>query len=329
MRKLEIVLWVVSVTVPVIVMVIGFILVTNRKQKRDPSSEQPTSLPLISNNTQCGTNPIPCDPSDSRSCATCDEGFVCTNVESNDTDHDIEGTFCLPQKPSSACSQLPTDTNARMQGTSRWTGWGGINVQQWDCACPYPQYYPMDTTAQGLSSGACKRSSALCRNGVWKYPCKRPEVNGVVSVNECEVLSDEESAKLVGSDPLQNGLCSCDNVPCVDGADCAGNCVDGVCVGQRLSMNSTSGLPECVPDTCEATISCTDSCPGGASCVGGKCEPSTSTCNTDVDCGEGGVCNGGKCLWGVWETSPTPPYVFGNCVCPATCNSKGSVCICE
>jgi len=255
-KGVEITLWIFAVTLPVVILLVGLKLVIPKSSSLEPSSDdttvgQSTKPQTLGGVTGCGAEAIPCNPSEQGACDACGEGFVCTDVGTNDTNYNIEGTYCLPVKPDTACYNVPVDHSEHMQGRFRWVGWAGVNVQNWQCDCPYPQYYPMDTTPSSVDEGACKRSSALCRNGVWKYPCVRKvDPLGNVVVDECEDLSKEEEAALAGSDPLVNGMCSCDNVPCVDDGDCAGDCVGGVCENQRLSMNPTSGLPECVRDTC-------------------------------------------------------------------------------
>ena len=228
-------------------------------------------------------------------------------MSANDTDFGIEGNFCLPSKPTTACTQVPTDPNARMQGVWRWGGWAGVNVQGWECACPYPSFYPMDTTPDSISRGACKKSSALCRGGTWTYPCEREgEGDG-----PCAPLTAEETAELVGADVLAYGKCECEE-------------------GDRLSMGG-AGVPVCVKDTCSATPGCDEStpCPGGASCVAGTCVTSTSSCEEDVDCGVGGRCNDdGKCSWGHWKAHDSAPWTFGECQCPESCHSVGTMCAC-
>jgi hypothetical protein len=329
MKKVEITLWVLSIVIPSTILVIGLLLLRPKLRKsrsvQDTSAGQDIVPQQGVTDESCGSAPIPCSLADPNACSAC-EGFVCTNVSANDTNYNVEGSFCLPPKPVSACTQVPLDPNSRMQGKLRWTGWAGVDVQAWDCSCPYPRYYPMDTTSGSVSEGACKRSSALCRHGTWKYPCKRRVVNGVIDPTSCEDLTEEETRSLVGSDPLMNGLCSCDDVPCTSSHDCAGDCVDGVCVGQRLSMNPRSGLPECVVDTCPTNIKCTDAtvCPGGAECQGGMCQQ--PVCDVDAECGPSGTCVSGRCTWGKWEISPDPPYVFGKCACPYGAESTGAFC---
>lgn len=326
MGKTEVLLWVFSIVVPVTALVIGLLLM--KKDKFTPGESDDTMAgqhlkPHVPT-TGCSAEKMPCQMTTPGSCEQCGDDWVCTHVDSNDTDHDIEGDYCLPVKPSSACAHAPTNPTERMQGQFKWTGWSGVNVQDWECSCPYPRFYPMDTTPDSLTHGACKRSSALCRHGTWNYPCVRKDGT------TCEELSDEETAALVGSDPLQYGMCSCENVPCNDDDDCAGNCVDGVCVGQRLGMNTINGLPECMVDTCTARVMCGPGtpCPGGALCVSGVCSESTSSCDTDTDCGVSGTCTSSKCSWGKWKALETPPYVFGLCECPNGCESIGSVCLC-
>lgn len=324
MKQVEITLWVLACVIPLVLLVV--VLLMKPKRPPPPTGAVPAAvnLPVQTAAIQphvCGSSAVACNLADPSACAGC-EGFVCTSVSKNDTDFNIEGTYCLPPKPASACMQIPQDPNSRMQGKLHWTGWAGVNVQDWECSCPYPKYYPMDTSV-GVSSGACKRSSSLCRNGRWQYPCKR------AADGTCEELSASESAALVGSDPFMNGQCSCDDVPCVDNTDCAGSCIDGVCAGQRLSM-SASGLPECVVDTCGTSIACNNAttCPGSAACVGGVCQEATSVCTDDADCGPSGTCDG-KCRWGKWKVNPVPPYVFGSCVCPDGYVSSGSSCVRE
>jgi hypothetical protein len=275
-KGVEITIWIVAVSIPIISLIVGVKLLVPPKPQSDPSTDdtsvgQSTSPEMpASASTTCGSEAIPCDLGDADACSVCGGGFVCTNVGANDTNYNVEGTYCLPAQPDSACSRFPVDHSEHMQGRFRWTGWAGVNVQNWQCDCPYPQYYPMDTTLSSADTGACKRSSALCRNGVWKYPCVRKvdEETGEIIPDQCEDLSPEEEDALAGTDPLQNGLCSCKDVPCVDDGDCAGDCMGGVCVNQRLSMSPTLGVPECVRDTCV----------------------------------------------GEWEILPVPPYIYGHCV---------------
>ena len=329
-RKLEIVLWVLSILIPGVLLGVGVGLI--QKQKR-PTTTTTAPQPLIEPQLQspvyegsdnvggggdCSIEPVPCDMANVASCSACNNpGYTCTNVGANDTDYNIEGTFCLPAKPTTACTAPALDPSSRMQGQYRWTGWAGVHVQDWSCSCPYPRLYPMDSTSGSLTEGACKRSSDLCRGGVWDFPCRRDPTDPSV----CEELTPEEEAELVGSDPLQYGMCSCDNMPCSTNLECAsGVCGDaGVCVGQRVGMNSRTGLPECVRDTCSLTLTCdvaTD-CPASASaeCVDGRCQ---KQCVYDDECGEGGRCGGGgECVWGVWAVHNVSPYVFGECVLPA------------
>lgn len=194
-------------------------------------------------------------------------------------------------------------------------------MQNWECACPYPSFYPMDTTIDSSSSGACKRSSQLCRGGTWTYPCKRPLVCAEDNPSDCKIdihtcvsLTPDERDALVGADVGVYGQCEC-------------------APGDRISMDGSTGLPVCVPDTCAATPRCNEAegktCPGNAQCVDGMCTRATSSCSINEDCGPSGICEAdGTCTWGRWVTLPIEPYVFGECECPDGCHSVGSLCAC-
>jgi len=309
MRVGNVILWGVSVIIPVTILIIGSLILASKQPKKRKPGPGSAPIPLLDASSGCGDTAVPC----SLDKPECECGFVCTSVDSNDTDYGVEGMYCLPPKHiESACAQVPEDPSVHMQGKLHWTGWTGYDVQDWECACPYSRYYPMGP------DGKCTRSSELCRYGNWKYPCKQVVVDGKVT-NQCE-------GGVVGSDPMQNGMCSCDNVTCNDDEDCAGTCVDGVCTGQRLGLSDT-GIPECVKDTCRVSVPCKkhDDCPGKSECENEYC---ASTCTVDEDCGSGGVCTSGKCEWGVWKLSDIKPYVFGTCECPEGCKSKGTICQC-
>ena len=252
MKKLEVVLYILGIVIPVALLVVGVVLVQKQRVNLDearPGSQlgQMTAPLSVSNQDACGAEPVQCSLTNPSDCRQCGDGWVCTQVGMDDTDFQVEGSFCLPQKPSSACTAPSTDPAQRMHGRYRWTGWGGVNVQNWECACAYPRFYNLNTTAGSATSGACKRSGELCRHGIWKYPCKRVPGNPT----ECMDLSSEEEDALVGSDPLNNGVCDCTNVPCNSNADCASRrCIDGICEGQRLGVDSATGIPRCVADTC-------------------------------------------------------------------------------
>lgn len=291
------------------------ILLMRPKRPGTPPQTPPSSSPIIPSTRVtkgCGDVAVPCSMKN----PDCGCGFVCTQVGPGDTDFGAQGTYCLPPKPAeSKCGQEAVDTSMHMQGKLHWSGWHGVNVQQWKCACPYPLYYPMDP-----GTGRCTRSAELCRGGTWTYPLRRKVVDGTVTYEE----------GVAGSDPLQNGVCSCDNVACNTDEDCAGKCMNGTCVDQRLSMNPDTGLPECVKDTCRVALPCKEDtpCPGGATCKGGFCDESTSSCPDDATCGPGGECVNGRCKWGKWSLFSEPPYLFGECECPDGCTATGTVCRC-
>lgn len=316
-RKLEIVLWVFGIVIPLALLGVGVAFIQSHKRGTttsttatlEPAQLLPPSFTTAASG-KCSAEPVACDLANPTSCSACGAAYVCTTVGPNDTNYDIQGAYCLPTKPVSACTAPALDPSARMQGQYRWTGWGGVDVQGWSCACPYPRLYPMDTTAGSLTEGACKRSSDLCRGGVWQFPCRRDPADPT----KCEELTEAESAALVGADPLQYGMCDCDNVPCVAGDECvSGVCGEqGVCVGQRVGLNSRTGLPACVPDTCARVLTCNldEDCVVGA-CVNGRCQ---QACVDDGECGDAGRCgDGGVCEWGWWELANVAPYLFGAC----------------
>lgn len=311
----EIWVWIASILIPSIILGVAMLLLRKGHTTSSPPGAPPPDPHTIApptpppSNVACGAEPFVCNVTDPLQTCTqhCGDGWRCTQVETNDTDFGVEGSFCLPTKPTTACTQLPTDSNERMQGVWRWTGWAGVNVQNWECACPYPAFYPMDM-GTGTSAGACKKSSSLCRGGTWTYPCKRnPEDPAEIT---CE-LSTEEKNALQGADVLTHGQCACED-------------------GDRVALDG--GLPVCVPDTCAVLPRCDDDtpCPGGASCgTDGTCVRASSSCATDEECGKSGRCgDDGSCTWGHWKPAPVVPYVFGECECPDGCASVGSFCTC-
>ncbi len=309
MRKsTEIVLWVIALVVPAVLLTVGILILRKQTPSPPPAPDGSPFGAIVPGSAQavsCGASAVTCSLTAPNACTDCGDGWTCQRVDANDTDYGVDGTFCLPTKPASACTQTPVDSNERMPGVWRWTGWAGVNVQGWECACPSPRFYPMDTGG-GTSAGACKKSAALCVGGDWTYPCRRSESDPSV----CDPLSDEQRDALLGSDVMQNGLCRCHE-------------------GDRLSMDTSTGLPVCVPDTCDAVPRCSaDSpCPGGAACMRGRCVRASSTCDEDVDCGKSGECTSGVCTWGRWRAYPGLG-VFGECDCPESCASVGSLCSC-
>lgn len=223
--------------------------------------------------------------------------------------------LCLPEKPVTRCMQPSTNPNERVPGSWRWTGWMGTNKQAWTCACPYASFYPMDTTPNADTAGACLRSSNVCRGGTWTYPCKHPircdSTTCSLDLDSCETLTPDERNALVGADMWEFGHCACKP-------------------GDRVELDASTGVPICVPDTCSTLLRCTETtpCPGSATCVAGSCVRATSSCTEDSDCGDAGTCLEGTCTWGKWRTLPIVPYVFGACECPRACVSRGTRCEC-
>ena len=127
------------------------------------------------------------------------------------------------------------------------------------------------------------------------YPC----VNGVCA-------TDPEN--LVGSNPFLYGQCDCSNQRCATAGDCAGTCLDGYCVAQRVAM-SPMGVPTCVKDTCA---------PGGTFSLVNVPPYTYGYC----DCSEGYSSEGNTCVYNGNE--PPSDYCalgcgHGKCVAPGKC----------
>ena len=163
-------------------------------------------------------------------CADCGSPglqFACTELTESQTTTGVAGKFCAPRKPASGCRSVPPNVPSADQipGDFVWEGWRDANTAAWSCACPFAQY-PADDAADG----GCRRAASLCTHGVWTYPLPGHKV---------------------GDAPTTAGACACDAVPCSSSQDCAGTCGPaGVCVDQRLGLDPTTGLPQCVRDTC-------------------------------------------------------------------------------
>jgi hypothetical protein len=250
----------------------------------------PTALQAGS--AQCGATPVSC--SDDTSCVVCgSQGlFKCTHVQPSDTPFNVSGKFCLPTKPEDGCEHDPGEGqySEYTRGKYMWQGWQDVETQKWTCTCPYPDYYA--PAIGGEHAGACEKTPQLCAYGTWHFPCK-----GQV----CD-LNDADTAKLLDSSPLYNGYCQCENVPCTGGEQCAsGKCVDGVCQGQRLGLNATTGLPECVADSCAPYGKWVDT--GKPPYTYGRCV-----------CQKGAVDNGYTCT----PVQPDAP------ACPNNCSAHGA-----
>lgn len=291
--------------------------------------------PTTTTTAMCTHAPVSCDTGPGAPPSYCasmcgSDGWACQSVARHETQHGVEGTFCLPMKPtlstasfpgSTLCSSepvAPAQTADKMNGTLRWHGWNGgargLDHQAWTCACPFPNYYPMD-----LVSGKCVRSSQVCAGGSWAYPCIW-DGGGDGAPPRCgEQLTETEVSQLEGVAPSTHGMCTCPP-------------------GFRVASHPKLGVPQCVPDTCVVEPWCdtSSSCPGGATCVHNTCVASSSSCNEDEDCGPAGQCkSNGRCSWGMWRPLTTSPGGASNgnnttgsgvCVCPPGATSIGSVC---
>jgi hypothetical protein len=201
-------------------------------------------------------------------------------------------------------------------------GWQGVEAMAWTCECEFPSFYPMD-----MATGKCEKSSQVCRHGTWTYPCKLNKDD----FTKCDPLTFDEEQALIGTAPLMNGLCDCQDVPCKNDDQCAVACVGGKCANQRLGLDPTSGLPVCVQDTCKAGLPCVTNkdCGAGVACLNGFCASSEMACTTDKDCPYPIKCKDGKCFTGEWKIADFPPYTYGFCDCPDGCTSTGYGCDCS
>lgn len=269
MKAGVITLYVFAVLVPLLVLAIGIPIILKKAQTNQvvtAAATLRTTSPSAQPNSTCGNEPRPC--SSNTQCATCGEGWTCTDVSGEDTVYNVSGRYCLPARAETLCTQASEDPSVRIPGRLRWVGWMGSDVQQWECVCD-TLGYPMDT-----STGGCFRSSNLCRNGTWTY-----------------------------TDP---------DLPVWSG----GTCECGP--GKHVMNNASTGLPECVDDTCGVAVPCKDTPCTVGNCVNGLC---VAPCETDEACGVGGACIRGLCTWGVWDNSS------GTCQCPAGYRQAGQYCV--
>lgn len=151
------------------------------------------------------------------------------------------------------------------------------------------------TCISGTPHGTCQKTCKL-NSDCGSYPC----INGIC------VTSPNT---LVGANPFQYGQCDCNSTSCINDSDCAGSCLFGSCVNQRVAL-SPDGVPVCVKDTCA---------PGGAFVplpippyTYGYCD-----CGTDDY-----TASGNTCVY----TANEPPSVYcalgcghGKCVGPGQC----------
>lgn len=257
----------------------------------------------------CGVSPRECaSDGDCQKCGST-VPFTCQTITEDDNKWGLSGRFCLPVQAIDNCVVVPGPDkyNERIPGVHFWEGWAEVQTQGWSCACEYPAYYPPALDAE--ESGACKKNTELCKYGQWIYPCKP----NPVTPDKCLELSDDEKRELVGSSPLEYGRCMCENVPCTDNVECASSlCVDGVCARQRTGLDPRTGLPVCVPDTCQ---------PYGKWVSENKPPYAYGRC----------VCSAGSIDTGYGCVPAIPPPPSG---CPSNCNGNGTctsagTCVCS
>lgn len=259
---------------------------------------------LSASTAACGAQPVTC--TSDADCGVCSGTvpFECTELKASQNAAGLEGNYCLPAAPKEECTLDPGrgKYSERVPGVYMWQGWQDVETQQWSCVCEYPSYYPPDT-----ETGACTKSQELCRGGKWHYPCiqtpQGPQCN----------LTPEQERQLVGSSPLQNGFCECENAPCTENSQCASNkCgADGKCMNQRTGLDPKTNIPICVRNSCA---------PQGKWVTLPEPPYTFGYC----DCAGGSVDTGYGCVPVVPDTRPRCPQ---NCSYNGRCGQDGK-CVC-
>ena len=242
----------------------------------------------------CGLTPVQCvTDTDCRKCGGTVE-FQCTELTGEDNWANLSGKYCLPAKPTDACTVDTGKYDKAIAGVYTWQGWKDVETQKWTCTCEYPRFYEPAIGTANDNAGACVKSQQLCKFGIWHYPCMGKQCN----------LTPEQQKQLVGTSPLQNGYCQCDNVPCTSGIQCAsGECADGVCIHQRTGLDPKTGLPVCVRDTCA---------PDGKWLPVNEPPFAYGRCQCDASAVDTG--------FGCTSRQPPPPKFD----CPKNCSGKGT-----
>jgi hypothetical protein len=195
---------------------------------------------------------------------------------------------CLrdPKQPNTCLDDVPTTT---CKTVSDCQGCGSNNV---------PTGTPPDQISaicgKNCSGGVCLPNCKFDTD-CGAYPC----INGSCIIN---------SSLLMGSNPFEYGKCDCDQQVCSTDADCAGSCLEGFCVNQRVALSNT-GVATCIRDTCA---------PGGAFTLFPYPPYTYGYC----DCSSGYEAQGNTCVY----TGNSPPTTFcaygcgrGKCVASGKC----------
>lgn len=208
-----------------------------------------------------------------------------------------------PQNPLTCLDELPATTCTTV---SDCPGCGTDKYPPYvydPKVCPKsPSDCPGYTTDQitNLCGTACvnKTCQKTCKvnSDCGAYPC----VNGVCVTN---------SAVLQGASPFLFGLCDCSSQTCSTDADCAGNCLNGTCVNQRVALGP-DGVPTCVKDTCA---------PGGQFVSIDKPPYTYGYC----ECSSGYTASGNTCVY--TDTEKPSKYCalgcgHGTCIGPGQCS---------
>ena len=173
---------------------------------------------------QHGDWTYPClrDPSNPLTCLNkvCTGDAQCKAIDPN--------LSCIPITSGQSMCQVPPNTCKTIS----------------DCpGCGTAQYPPSTYTPDQVSA-LC---GTTCSSGLCLKTCKtNTDCGGYPCVNGACMTGP---ATLVGANPFEYGQCDCQNHTCTSAADCAGDCVGGICVNQRVALDST-GVPTCIRDTC-------------------------------------------------------------------------------
>ena len=179
-----------------------------------------------------------------------------------------------------------------------------------DCPGCGTSDFPLSKYSASQISNLCRTAcvgSTATTSGTCQKTCKVDgDCGDFPCINGTCVTSP---STLVGANPFQFGHCDCQQQSCTSDANCAGRCLDGQCVDQRVAMGP-EGTPTCVKDTCA---------PGGMFQV----LPIPPYTYGYCECNSGYEAQGNTCVY----MGNEPPTIFcalgcgrGTCVAPGKCS---------
>jgi hypothetical protein len=150
-----------------------------------------------------------------------------------------------PKEPLSCLKSLPTDT---CNTVCDCPGCGDACAQQ---PCKNPSECSSGSCVGGFCtldpSAVTTKCGTACINKTCQKTCKLDsDCGGYPCVNR---FCATNVSMLVGANPFEYGQCDCSNHSCTTSKDCAGDCLKGTCVNQRVALGP-NGVPTCVRDTC-------------------------------------------------------------------------------